>query len=267
MIYSREELKILIQPILCFSKKTNRIDIKVKIDPLLKQQIILSTEGCRDERFSERVFWILNDIYDYPICTECGKQFRPRYYGLSTKNFNDNKFCSVKCAKSNVEVEEKRKQTCLEIYGVEHQWQSKQVIEQIKETNRKLYGVDHPLQNKEILKKLQETNKIRYGFECSLQNKHVQQKRIITWVEKYEVEHPLKNIKIHKKIKETNRVKIGVDYPLQNKHILQKTHNTNLERYGVENVMQNPEISEECHKKKFKYMVLPSGKEIYYQRI
>lgn len=70
IIYTRKELKILINPFIKTNKK-GRSDISSKIPNDLKEQIILSTERCREERFSERIFWILNDIYEYPICIEC----------------------------------------------------------------------------------------------------------------------------------------------------------------------------------------------------
>lgn len=71
IIYTREELKDLISPFIK-NNPSGRTDIcRSKITNKLKEQIILSTEGCREERFSERIFWILNDIYEYPTCVEC----------------------------------------------------------------------------------------------------------------------------------------------------------------------------------------------------
>lgn len=294
LIYTRDELK----KIICSFIKTNskgRIDVKTKIDLLIKEQIILSTEGCRDERFSERIFWILNDIYVYPTCVECGKQFKPRYYGLGgTENFNERRFCSNKCLTSNEKTKEKRKETNLQIYGVENVSQnneikikindtilqrfgvenvsqSVEIREKIKYSVLQRFGVENVQQHEEIKQKTKETNLERYGVECScnidIENNLIKSKK--TNLERYGVEYIFQCIEIRQRIKQTNLQKYGVEYIFQSYEMREKVKKTNLERYGVENPMQNAEIFNKniLNCKKNKYMILPSGKEISYQRI
>lgn len=58
---------------------------------------------------------------------------------------------------------EKRKQTCLEKYGVEYSLQSDLVKNKIKETCLKKYGVDHPWKSDKVKQEIKETIENRYG--------------------------------------------------------------------------------------------------------
>lgn len=58
---------------------------------------------------------------------------------------------------------EKRKQTCLEKYGVEYSSQSDLVKNKIKETCLKKYGVDHPWKSDKVKQEIKETIENRYG--------------------------------------------------------------------------------------------------------
>lgn len=55
------------------------------------------------------------------------------------------------------------------------------------------YGVEHHLQNKEILNKQKQTNLIVYGVECVIQNQKIKEKYKKTCLEKYGVDNPTKN--------------------------------------------------------------------------
>lgn len=70
VIYTREQLKSIVKNLIKTNSK-GRMDVdRSKISEELSTQIMLSTNKCRD-KISERIFWILNDIYDYPKCIEC----------------------------------------------------------------------------------------------------------------------------------------------------------------------------------------------------
>jgi hypothetical protein len=58
----------------------------------------------------------------------------------------------------NEKVKEKFKQTCLERFGVDHQWKSTIVQEKIKQTTIKRYGFENALKNKEIKEKVKKTS-------------------------------------------------------------------------------------------------------------
>ena len=55
--------------IISFNKKQIRV-CYTKIENNIIEEIIQLTSNCRDN-ISERIYWILNDIFDYPKCTNC----------------------------------------------------------------------------------------------------------------------------------------------------------------------------------------------------
>ena len=182
----------------------------------------------------------------------------------------------------------------LEKYGVENPFQSEEVKQKIRETNREKYGVENPFQSEEVKQKIKETNLERRGVEYPLQCEEIKQKIKETNREKYGVENPFQSEEIKRKIKETNREKYGVENPFQSEEIKQKTREKNVEKYGyeyphqtqevkekikksykkywmdnfgVENSSQVPEVFEKIQKnsRKFKFYILPSGKELKIQ--
>jgi len=68
---------------------------------------------------------------------------------------------------------EKRKQTCLEKYGVNSVCKLDDIKIQKQLTCIKNYGVSNPQKSKIIRKKTQETNLIKYGVKAPIQNKNV----------------------------------------------------------------------------------------------
>lgn len=87
------------------------------------------------------------------------------------------------------QITAKRKETCLETYGVDHPMKTQEVQEKQKAVIRKKYGVDHPLQNAEILEKAKQTNLEKYGTEWGLSSPAVRLKGIETMLENYGVEY------------------------------------------------------------------------------
>lgn len=68
---------------------------------------------------------------------------------------------------------EKRKQTCIERYGVNSICELDGIKKKKEETCIKNYGVSNPQKSKTIRKKTQETNLIKYGVKVPIQNKEV----------------------------------------------------------------------------------------------
>lgn len=118
------------------------------------------------------------------------------------------KYCSVKCAKKDIEFEEKRKLTLKNKFNTVCGWQ----FPKTKDSIYKNFGVDSPLKSKEILKKVINTNLKKYKV-------------------KYQVEY--NRDKKFKKIKKSNLKKYGVELPLQSLEIQNKTHSTCFKKYGV----------------------------------
>lgn len=97
-------------------------------------------------------------------------------YGVDNAFEKDSKFLKSNPMYSP-ECKEKRRQTMLARYGVEHPNQNpeikKKMLSKMKETTKSLYGVEHPMQCKEIAMKSaahrQETMLARYGAANSVQ--------------------------------------------------------------------------------------------------
>jgi len=113
------------------------------------------------------------------ICPECGKE--TKFIDLG-KGYC--KFCSRKCMVNSKDIQEKKIQTCLKHFGVEHPFQNKEVQDKSRRTCLKNLGTEYPFQNKEV-----------------------QEKYIQTCIEKYGVEHPNQNQKARER--QSERMKNG----------------------------------------------------------
>ncbi len=111
-------------------------------------------------------------------CITCGKLLKSLY----------RQYCSSICAGSSVLVKEKRKQTCIENFGVEHNMKSPEIIEICKQKYMEKYGVTSPFKDIAVKEKKKKTCMERYGVEYSLQSKEVKEKKKKTCMEKYGVD-------------------------------------------------------------------------------
>lgn len=82
-------------------------------------------------------------------------------------------------------INEKRKQTCLEKYGVEYNWQSEEVKNKIKDTLEEKYGTRILRDIDEINQKRKQTCLEKYGGESPFHNREVQEKATQTLCEHY----------------------------------------------------------------------------------
>jgi len=121
------------------------------------------------------------------------------------------------------EINNKRKQTMLNKYGVENVSQLKEVKEKKKNTCLKKYGVDH-------------------NFKINIVREKIKQK----FLEKYGVENPSKNQTIKNKTKSTIILKYGENY---NNFVSNKSKQTMLNKYGEEHYTNKNKYKETCLKK------------------
>ena len=198
--------------------------------PLLQDDVYL---------ISTRVYWVLNNMTEFPECPICGNKYGYNKNVIITRGYN--KACSKKC--SSIYASQKAKQTNLEKYGVEYTLKSQQVRQKIKQTNLEKYGVQSPIQNQIIKQRMKQTNLKKYGVEYTLKSQQVRQKRKQTNLERYGCQNPLKNQQVRQKIKQNNLEKYGVEYIVETNWFKEKRKQTNLEKYG----QQNP-----FHEQKFK---------------
>ena len=125
--------------------------------------------------FKTRIYWILNDIFDFPKCEICGNKITRNVKTLELgyrKYENSSITCSEKCQK--IARLEKAKKTCLERYGVENPYQSPEIIEKIKKKNLERYGVENGGNTKEGRAKAEATLKKHFG-EAGLKSEIVRQ--------------------------------------------------------------------------------------------
>ena len=126
----------------------------------------------------------VKDYYKRNNCELLSKNYENAHdileYRCSCGNINQSRFCDFKNKNSRCINcgKEKRKETCLEKYGVEYTLQSEEIRQKIKETNLQKYGVENPFQNEEIKEKIKETNLQKYGVENPSQNKEVFKKTL-----------------------------------------------------------------------------------------
>jgi len=166
--------------------------------------------------FSQRIYCIIQNIHENPQCLICKNLVKWRKYSLGY-----HKYCSIKCAASDLNFHDKRKKTNLKKYGVEHAIQSKQIKEKTKKTNLERYGTEYSIASKQIKEKTKKTNLERYGTEYSIASK-----------------------KIRTKIKKTNLKKYGVENPFQSQEIKNKIEKTNIKKYGAKHISQSHISSE-----------------------
>ena len=215
------------------------------------------SEELKEFPFKQRLWHFLKDDYTIPTCKVCGNKI----------NFIDfrngyNNHSSISCSMKDENVQNKRKKTCLEKYGVEHYNKTEESKEKIKNTclekygvenynkteeskekhkntNLKKYGVESVLQSEEIKEKIKETNFERYGVENYAQTDECKNKVKITCLEKYGVEYYFQSDDKKKKSKETCFEKYGVESYNKTDEYKEKTKQTNLEKYGVEYYFQS----------------------------
>lgn len=173
-----------------------------------------------------------NDYYEYKklkpvhfyrnkkvkfICKKCGKE--------STKNFVNLTldFICGSCNRHEVMIKEetqnKRKETC-----------------------RQIYGYDNPMQSNDIKNKLYQTNIERYGSPIFAKTELYIEKTKQTCNEKYGVEHPMYSDKIKTKMKNTISLKYGVDNYTKSNEYKTEQYNKWLNNYKIKLSQRNLEF-------------------------
>lgn len=177
-----------------------------------------------DSGIGERVYCIDNNIKDRILCY-CGK---PVNYLKYSKGYS--KRCSKECAWNDPDVSIKRKETCINKYGVDSFTKTSDYIEKTKKTNNEKYGVDFYLQTDEIKDKTKKRNNEKYG-----------------------VDHHMKSKKFIKEFKKNNIKKFGVDNVSKLDYIKERKKETYNKNYGVDHIFCSNEIKGYFFEKKYGY--------------
>jgi hypothetical protein len=154
------------------------------------------------------------------ICSECDN-LTP----FVSMSFGYNKCCSLSCAMSSSEVQDKLKKSCMDHYGVDNPMKSKEVIDKISKTFQDRYDVDFYVQSEEF--------KEKYKTAC---------------MDHFGVDHSSKSLEVKNKIKKTNYIKYGYEHTFQVPFIKQKIENTMLRLHGVINPFNMINFSDKSKK-------------------
>lgn len=194
-----------------------------RIKALFEQTSWMPEEASK----SERLYCILFDYKDI-YCPICGK--KKKFYKINKgywKTCGDSncvhewKLIAQKNAAKKMNYEsiiEKLKNTCLERYGVEHNWSSPELRENCYKTTKERYGVEHALQSDELKKKRHDTMINKYN-SANVFNFESTKK---TLLKEYGVTNAAQSEQIKEKIRKTNKERYGVEFPYQNPEIFKK---------------------------------------------
>lgn len=176
-----------------------KLPLKVKISKFkeknLRLELIKKTNFLpTSASIGERVYCVDYNIKSLILCY-CGN---PVKYLKYSEGYAEN--CSRKCAYSNPKVSEKRKQTCLEKYGVTSFTQTDSYLIKTKETNLKKYGKEFYLQTEDYKTKSKETSLEKYGTEHHMKSAIFMESFKNKMIEQFGVDNisKLEDIKIKK---------------------------------------------------------------------
>lgn len=223
----QEQNNILKQELLqlCIDYKINatRMLMTQRYSHLLQYVIDNTPSIISDAKFplKMKIFWILNDLKDFPKCKICGKELTYTHYSILN---GCKQTCSYACQRKL--ATQNSKITCLKRYGVTNGGGISTSLEKIRKTCLERYGATNVYASE-------------YG-------KNISRK---TCLKKYGKEHYQSTQEFKNKIKQINKEHFGVEFPLQNKDILRKAENTCLKKYGVKWAVQSNEVSKKVHRK------------------
>lgn len=233
----------------------------------------------------EKIYKLVNDIEETPKCLFCSVN-PVRFKNNYSKGYSLH--CSLKCSSKDPNVIEKKKNTMVEKYGVEHNFSTGILRDKIYETCSIRYGCKTPIQNEDIRKKYEETMIKKYGSSCNFSLKEVQDKIEKTNLIKYGVKRPIQNEDIKNKISQTNLERYGSKWVINSDHYLniinkkfsspdkkinnifqsEKIKNSikkrMIEKYGVENINQNEKYFYQINFKSFAIKKFKNT-DLYYQ--
>jgi hypothetical protein len=158
-----------------------------------------------------------------PCCTCCTNPVKWNYKLKSWRPY-----CSAKCRANDP----KFKQSIISKYGC-HPGHTQQSIEKRKNTCMEKYGVEFPLQDTIIHKQTIDTIINKYGSQFRSSDV-INKKSINTMVDRYGVKYSGQSPVLLEQQYNTNIERYGVKHPLQYKEFVEKMRRTNLDRYGVE---------------------------------
>lgn len=148
-------------------------------------------------KYCDTAIHIAEECTEIPVTcgnTEC----RSMYMKDLTSSYSKEKLESMS---------QKRKATCLSVYGTESPAQNKEIQEKTRQTNLKRYGTEWTCQAESVKSKIQQTFLNNYGTTSPMKNEEVKKKMKNTCIKRYGVD----NIKKSSRIKEIFLEKYDVE--------------------------------------------------------
>ena len=209
-----------------------------------------------DISFKEKFYLLENSLTELPKC-ECGNSV-----GFVDMIKGYREFCSRRCMYDSSKLKDKRKDTCIEKWGVDNPSKSNQVKKKVIETNIEKFGhewatksdeiknkikdkfienwgVDNPSKIKEVRDRAKKTMFGRFGVEYAMHSDDIKKRVKDKFIENWGVDNPSKIKEVRDKAKKTMFERFGVEYPLQSDIILSKSKETMLKRWGVDNPLKS----------------------------
>lgn len=206
---------------------------------------------------SEMVYWLKNDLKEYPRCVVCNKLVT-RFAG---RNVGYAKHCGCSCAQLDKETQKKQRQTKLNLYGSE----TYNNPNKNRETCLGRYGVDNIRKSEQFKQHAKQVKLEKYGDENYNNRDAAKQtcidkygattfvhsdvgKNIVSniMLNRYGVDHHWKNDNIHQKCFETIKSKYG-GMGNSSEYIKNKGAETLFNKTGYTHNWSDPECRNKCY--------------------
>ncbi len=220
--------------------------------------LALHINNKHPETDKEQYFIKFMSINNEHLCLNCGKPNKFRGFAKRCGTY-----CSTKCMANSKEIQNKRKDTIVDKYGVENISQIVEVKEKKKQINQEKFGVDYYFQSEEGKEKIKETMVERHGVENPMMLDEFKEKQKNSLFTNHGVTNPQKSKEINQKSKNTMFNKYGKEYYSQTPEYRIKIKETCLVNHGAEHHMKNKTIKDKVkntHKKNFFNYLITSNR-------
>ena len=164
-----------------------------------------------------RIYWILNDIDDFPKCELCDNPIEHINVKRLSVGYGNMLYC---CPEHMAKLRYMRMQ----------------------KANIEKYGAPNPFQFAKD--KIAETNIAKYGNVCPVNNSDVKHKARESCIKKYGCENYQSTDEFKRRLKNAAMEKYGVPCTLMADSVKEKTKKTCLERYGNEDPRKSKALIE-----------------------
>jgi len=175
-----------------------------------------------NKTFRVKLWHFLTNVNYIPVCKVCGNPVKFNNSGY----FRYDTYCSNNCSNKDIDVKEKKKNTCI-----------------------KNYGCENPNQNVDIRNKSIQTCILKYGYDNYSKTKECRDRVRKSFIEHYGKENYSQTSEWKEKTEQTNEKKFGKKYYSQTKEYKSVAKNTCLNKYGSEYYFQTDEFKESMKEK------------------